>query len=758
MRKLALLILLLTLPVLRASAQAVVSGIVRDEVTGEPLPAVNVQILGTLRGAGTDASGRFSIEGVEPGSYALRASLVGYASRIVPDVVVGTGRPPDLVVELTPVELTLGEVEVTGTYFRKSPDAPVSIQRLSYEEIRRSPGGFEDVLRAISILPGVAQPEPGRNDLVVRGGAPGENLFILDGFEVANINHFGTQGSGGGPLSYINLDFVRETAFSTGGFGVRYGDRLSSVLSIDLREGRSDRLGGKATLSATQFGLNLEGPLEGSGSYSFSARRSYLDFIFKAAGFGFVPEYWDFYGRASYPLGERDRLTVLGIGALNDVSFFNDDADQRFENSRVLGTDQRQALVGVSWRRLLPRGVLTASVSYNGIRYNGVQRDSTLRPLFTNVSTEGEWRARGEVVLQPGAGTEVSFGGSLKRASLDAAIGLPGFVSSFGDSIGFTERTVEGAGLKAGLFVQASQRVLGGVILTGGLRADVVDLTETSVSVGPRVSASVALGDRTTMNAAAGVYHQTPAFLWLAGNTANGSLSPIRADQYVLGVEHLVRPDLKLRLEGYLKRYRAYPASLDRPYLVLANTGAGFGGSEENFGSYGLDRLGSGGRGMARGLELLLQKKYSEIPVYGLLSVTWGRSLFAALDGVERPGAFDQEWIANLSGGYKPDERWEYSMRFRFATGRPFTPFGSDGTQDPAAYNSGRLGSAYALDLRVDRRWNFARWGLIVYLDVQNVTNNRMTGRVRWNAREGKVETDESAIGILPSIGVSAEF
>lgn len=106
----------------------------------------------------------------------------------------------------------------------------------------------------------------------------------------------------GGPLSFINLDFVRDVTFATGGFGARYGDKLSSVMDISLHEGRRDRFGGKLNISATQFGANAEGPLGTHGNYLFSARRSYLDLIFKAAGFGFVPEYWDFIGKANYAL------------------------------------------------------------------------------------------------------------------------------------------------------------------------------------------------------------------------------------------------------------------------------------------------------------------------------------------------------------------------------------------------------------------------------------------------------------------------
>ncbi|MEJ2618407.1 MAG: TonB-dependent receptor, partial [Ignavibacteriaceae bacterium] len=126
-------------------------------------------------------------------------------------------------------------------------------------------------------------------------------------------------------------------------------------------------------------------------------------------------------------------------------------------------------------------------------------------------------------------------------------------------------------------------------------------------------------------------------------------------------------------------------------------------------------------------------------------------------DGVERPGSYDQNWIFNLSGGYKINEFWEVSMRFRFASGSPYTPFNSNGTQDVVYYNTRRLKSTHSLDIRADKRWYFSGWTLITYLDVQNVYNRKNSTSVRWDSRENRVD-ETSSIGILPSIGVSAEF
>lgn len=755
---LAATLLLNTPGALSQNATGTIRGRVIERSTEEPVVGANVSLLNTTFGASADLDGRFLLSGIPFGTYQLRVAAVGMEPVLIADVVVASGRDVDMLIRMIESIVQLEGVEVRGSFFQKTPENPVSTQRLSYEEIRRSPGGFEDVVRAVAVLPGVAQAAPGRNDLVVRGGAPSENLFVIDNIEVPNINHFGTQGASGGPLSFINLDFVRETAFSTGGFGVRYGDKMSSVLTIDLQDGRKDGIGAKATVSATQFGLDFQGPINEDASFILSARRSYLDFIFKGAGFSFVPEYWDFFSRMVYRLDPANTLTFLAIGAIDDVSFFNDDADARFDNSRILGTAQRQYVSGVTWQHLFGNGFSRFTLGRTFSAYNGVQRDSLLNPIFTNRSKEGETSLRADVVLKVTRATEVSLGLQGKRVRFSSNVALPHFAASLGETLDVSIQNVASTGYKVSGYSQVSQRFLRDFNLTVGGRFDYFSLIEAGAFVSPRASLSYDVTSVTTVAASAGIYRQSPSYIWLVAYESNRTLRPARADQYVLSVEHLFADDLLLRLEGFLKRYSDYPTSVDRPYLVLANTGGGFGGADENFASFGFDRLVSAGSGESRGVELLLQKKLSDSPLYGLVSITLMKTTFAALDGVERPGAFDQRVIINLSGGYRFDERWEASMKFRFASGQPYTPFKANGTQDVASYNSLRLKSAHSLDLRVDRRWNFAAWNLIAYVDIQNVYNNKFSGSVRWNARKQTAEFNESAIGILPSIGISAEF
>lgn len=735
-----------------------IEGTIIDMTTKKPIPFANIIVMGTNLGAASDEEGKYFIKNIPLNTYRLRASVIGYTPQIITDVVLQANKSVTVNFELLPQPIEINGVTVTDGYFRNDPLELTSTKNFSYEEIRRSPGGFEDVIRALSVLPGVAQADAGRNDLVVRGGAPSENLYLVDGLEVPNINHFGTQGATGGPLSYINLDFVKETSFSTGGFPVLYGDKLSSVLKINLREGRKDRLGGKATISASQFGINAEGPLlNENSSFMFSARRSYLDFIFKAAGFSFVPEYYDVLTKADFKIDATNSLSFLFIGAFDNVKFFNDNSDKRYDNSRILGSDQIQYVTGFSYRKLFNEGYLNLSLSRNFTDYDTRQSDTLFNPIFKNKSKEKENNLRLDVVQKFSSIFEINYGLSAKLIEFDANILFPTFITSFGDSLPIISLSKKDNFFKGGTYLNFNFLLFKKLITNLGVRADYFDAINNKYYFSPRLSASFMLTSITNINFSTGVYYQFPSYIWLIADNLNKNLNAIKVYQYIVGFDHQLNADALLKLEFFYKDYSNYPASLIRPYLVLANTGAGFTGSDDNFSSFGLEPLVSKGSGKSRGVELSIQKKFSDTPYYGILSLTYSKFDFTALDGIERSGAYDQNWIFNLSGGYKINNYWELSTRFRFASGRPYTPFMSDGRQLVSEYNSRRLKSAHSLDLRVDKRWFFSGWTLITYIDIQNIYNRKNLSGIRWDRKEQRVD-ESSSIGILPSIGISAEF
>lgn len=757
MIKIIFLFLIISINIIAQENNGKLFGTVIDEITNQPVYGANVILVGTVLGASTDMDGNYTISNIPRGTYQVRASLIGYKSVTKTDIVVSNAKPVQVDFELSEAVQQLAGVTVKSEYFNKDPNNISSVRSFGYEEIRRAPGGFEDVIRALSVLPGVAQADAGRNDLIVRGGAPSENLYVVDGIEVPNINHFGSQGATGGPLSYINLDFVKETTFSTGGFSSMYGDKLSSVLKIDLRDGRKDALGGKATISASQFGLNLEGPISSNSNFLFSARRSYLDFIFKAAGFGFVPEYYDVFSKFHYHPDPANSFSFLYVGAFDNVKFFNNTEDQRFDNSRILGSDQVQYMTGLSYRHLFNSGFINVVLSRNYIDYNTVQRDSLLNPVFLNKSAEAENRLKAEVVYKMSSNNEINAGVDFKYIKFTADILFPNFKTTFGDILPINKLKTDDRYSKLAAYINHSMLWFEKLRTNIGVRMDYFDPLANKTYFSPRFSASYSIDDLTDLNFSTGIYYQSPSYIWLSAGDFNKDLKAIKAVQYVAGIDRKLSEDAIFKIEGYYKDYSNYPASLIRPYLVLANTGAGFAGSDDNFASFGLEPLASAGKGFARGVEISVQKKYSDVPFYGIASLTYNQSKYSAIDGIERTGSYDQTWIFNISGGYKIDDYWEASMKFRYSTAKPYTPFNSDGTQNVADYNTLRLGANHSLDLRVDKRWFFEKWTLITYLDIQNIYNNKYNGSVRWDAREKKA-VNGSSIGLLPSIGISAEF
>jgi hypothetical protein len=508
-------------------------------------------------------------------------------------------------------------------------------------------------------------------------------------------------------------------------------------------------------MSATLFGLNLEGPLGNRGSFLFSARRSYLDAIMKLVGMSFVPEYWDVLGKADYQLDASNSLSLLGIAAIDRIRRKDKTEEQRFENSREFMTNQNRILGAASWEHLFRRGFTSVTIGETYAGYGYRLKDSLLQPLFTDDVRENEASLRADAVFKLNEKTTVSGGAQGKLVRFRSDLQLPPFMNSFGKEIA-VDTLYDTTGFKGSAYLQLS-RTLGRLRLTPGCRFDYFDLIEHGSVISPRMAASYSLNPGMDLNVAVGRYHQSPSYAWLVANPANHHLSHIRVDQYILGITRRVREDTKVTLEGFRKNYFRYPASVTQPWIVLANTGAGFGGREEGFVSFGLDPLSSDGTGRSQGIELSVQKKLSQSPWYGIFSLTCAKATFKARDGIRRDGSFDQRWIMNFGGGYVFNEKWEVTSRFRLATGAPFTPYNPDGTQSAELYNSGRLDINHSLDLRVDRRWAFKSWAMVTYIDIQNIYNHGLHEPPEYNERTRTVETTHM-IGILPSIGVTAEF
>jgi len=689
---------------------------------------------------------------------------------------VSPGKPTNISVALTEQILETDNITVTAGYFVESNLTQPSTVGLSREEIRRFPGGFEDVVRTVATLPGVAIVTfGGRNDLLVRGGGPSENLYVIDNIEVPNINHFGTQGTGSGSLSFVNLDFVENVTFSTGGFSAKYGDKMSSILSLDMSQGRNDNLGSKILISATQFGFNLEGPLTDSGNFIFSARRSYLDLIFRAAGLAFVPEYTDYNLITNFKLSDKEELFVLGLAAIDRVDRDQSSEENRVTNAGILDNTQNQFITGVNYRRLLETGYLDLTLNANFYDYEFSQIDENEVEYFNSNAAEREFGLKIQRFIGLNKGLGLLSGISARFVT---TTNQTSFADTIYDRSG-NRVTPESLGLPSNLDVDARATKLGAFLdldwtvtslltLNLSMRADYFTFLDNPFYFSPRVTARFNINKKLSFKTSLGIYYQSPSYVWMVSET-NRNLKALQNNMAIIGAEYLIQDDLRTSIETFYKRYRDLPTGTIpevNDYLVITNTGTGYGGQEDEFQSFGYFPLVSTATGTAYGFEWLLQKKFSVIPCYGQVSIAYSKSEFVAGNQLTYPGQYDQRIIFNISGGYMFNQNWEISTKYRYYTGVPYTPvyvpeqnpLNPGQIQNlPEEYLSRRLEAQGILDLRVDRFFNFDAWRLVVFIDIQNVLNQKIASPPRYNFWDEKVET-ESGIGVLPSIGISAEF
>jgi hypothetical protein len=616
------------------------------------------------------------------------------------------------------------------------------------------------VVRAVAVLPGVAPTAVHSNTLVVRGGAPFENLFVVDGLEVANINHFAAQGGSGGQTALVNLDLVDRVDFAAGGFGVPLGDRVGSVTTIDLREGLEERHAAELTLALTGVGAIVEGPV-GHGSYMIGLRRSYLDLLLDWSGETFFLRYWDVNAKVTQRLGDRDRLSWTFVGAIDEFGFNIDDAEDAYD-AALMATSDDQYFTGLTWTRLGERARFTLTAGRVAHAFDGVENDTLTAPLFTNRSEEVENSLRAAFARSFPGGSTLEVGAVAKvhtPLSFDVSMNGDQRPDGRGDPTPLDVDTTFSA-FQSAAFAEGTIRWTPRLSTRLGGRVDYYEHLGDAVRFAPRAAATLELGGGTSLSLSGGRYWQAPSFIWLMGDPGNAArLEPLRVDQGVMGVQHLIGREMKVQVEGYYKRYGNYPTRLWHPEAVVSP--GDFEGVRLDV-PFELEPLASVATGRAYGVEALVQKRLGEMPVYGLASVSLSRSEYTALDGETRRGSYDAPVIANLAVGWRPNEAWDLGLRFRVGSGRPRTPFVTSGQYlgryDLDRFNEGgRMPTFHALDIRIDRRWRFEDTQLTTYLDIQDAYNRNNPIGYSWDFREGR-PTYETALGIWPSIGINVEF
>lgn len=769
-----------------------IRGKVIDKRTLQGLIGANVVIENTNRGAATDDKGNFIIPKLAPGSYNVKVFYLGYSSVTRGNVIVNPNRSTSLEIRMEPTTLEMESVEVTASYFEKPKEAVVSTRSMNFEEIRRSPGDLVDIQRAVQALPAVVSGSDQINEIIIRGGYPGENLFIMDNIEIPNPNHFAIQGAGGGPINMLNSYMVRNIDFYAGAFSAKYGDKASSVMDISLRDGSSERFRAEGSLGMAGVGLLLEGPLSEKGSYMFSARKSYLDLVVSSTGLTAVPHYYNLQGKITYNFNQRNTLYVNSVYGNDNINIEEGDEAGYGRGAENVDTKSDQYINGLTLRTFWAKNLYsftTLSAVQNNyyVDVYELPAPETKDIFFTNESKETEIQFKTDFVYQLNKNIEANFGTSYKNVNFDYDVWndadtlfLYDYPQNPDTKIGlfrtYPEYEIQ-RGVKShktAFYTQFSFDLLRHFRLTSGIRYDYFDLNEFS-SWSPRIGFSYFVTPKATLNLAYGKHYQSPSYVELAANELNSTLKNKYTEQFITGIEYLFRDDIKMVIEAYYKEYNDVPINktltTNDPY------------------DYDDGRFINAGSGNSKGIEFFFQKKIKK----GFSTIiSYAHSKTQAVDprfNTKYNWDYDYRDVFTFIGGYKfnlkdnlwyvqmkhkwwyhalswlpflPADEVELSTKFRYLGGRPFTPpvyhpeLKEWAVEEQQQLNSERFTAYHRLDFRIDRRFIFDTWNLVVFFDVVNIYNRENI----WNYNYNDDGTRERVLQYttLPVGGVSVEF
>lgn len=752
---------------------------------GAPAEGVRVCALDTSSCAISDARGAFRIAELRANAYRLEILPLEGLPFTSDPVDVRAGMEGSVEISLPASQDFSQSVTVTAPAFQAPEAVKTSGFLVAPREILKSAAALQDVSRYVQGLPGVViGTNDFRNDIIVRGGSPLENLFLVDNVEIPNINAFANFASAGGTVSLLDAQLLRDVTFLTGGYPAPYINRTSSVLQVTQREGSRDHTGGWATLGFAGAGGIFEGPIRfgdgpAKGSWVVSARRSFLDLFTDDVGIGGVPVLYALNGKAVYDLTSRDRIWLVNIAGIDEIRLGlteTTDPEEEIGNFDIRYDGWRSA-TGFNWQRTFgSRGVGLLGVSHSHATVGQQVKDlvaegvppADLPPddliaqspiVYREESHEDETTLKYDLTLHVPLFDTVQAGGSFKVFNVGYEVASPyGNDTPYSPVAGIDPFFLDTRfrSYQSGAYLQASKQVASRVNVTVGGRVDhYAVLSQARFS--PRAGLNVRVTDTLSWNASAGSYYQQPAFLFVSAFPQNASLVPWRAVHYVTGLAWSPAASLRVTAEAYRKNYDKYPVASDLPTVSLANIGDTFAVREILF------PLASAGVGYSEGVEFFVEKRLSA-KLYGQGNLSFSRTRHAGLDGVLRPGSFDYPFVFNLLGGYRLSPAWELSARLSFLSGRPFTPYDEAvstaqrrGVYDLARVNAERAPDYGRIDIRVDRTFTVGGQPLNLFFGVQNVANRRNFASYNWNRRTNTQQFGEQQ-GIFPILGFDVRF
>ena len=758
---------------------ASISGFVYDAANGEALIGTNVYLEGSTLGGSTNNSGYYVLPRIPVGKYILVAQQIGYKP-YRQEISLVTGDNQTVTIRLEAETIMMEQIEVTEEAIpeaKKLFEKEISKVRLSPLQIKQMPQVAEtDLLRSLQALPGIVPVSDFSSALYVRGGTPDQNLYQMDGTDVYNPEHaFGI-------FSTFNTDAIKQVEISKGGFGAKYGGRLSSVLNVTNLDGNRKEFEGTAAISTLSAKTTLQMPLGKIGSLSGSVRRTYFDQTVGRVVSG-VPDYYFLDGnlKAFFDINDKNKLTVSGYGSTDNLKYI---FREKLPDQAGATYDWGNRTGSIRWTRIFSPQL------FGNFWVTGSHFDSNadLSQLFDFVYTEknfiSDFSIKGDLEYYVSDAFNTGLGFEHKQLHLI-------FRHQSQSGIVDIDRNPD----YTAAYLFGDWRPSYRWDFEAGARFEWFAAEKDFKNLAPRFSAKYRLTDSFNLKAATGVYHQflhrvPKTFIadnWVASDQ---NLGESTSRHVIGGISKDFTAGYQLEIEGYYKDYKNVYA-FNENYNVAISPQRYEGDFPVYTETAGVFHRGDGD---SKGLELLLRKDRGIVTGWLGYSLAFTKYNFDLVNqGKAFPPRHDRTHVVNLvtnldwknfkrwrrgEAPIRHQSNWRIGATFAYTSGQPITLPGSHyfvntapdwDFESPEVYpseiNGFRLPPYIRLDLSFTYEKHYTNWAMFPYLQIINVSYRKNVWFIDYDAVASSpgapldpVIKSIEMFPILPTIGVNFEF
>ncbi|ELR72722.1 TonB-dependent receptor plug domain protein [Fulvivirga imtechensis AK7] len=757
-----------------------VRGRIIDQDSRMPLPGANVVVIGSdpILGSSTDLDGAFKIEKVLLGRISLIITYVGYEEKVIPNILVTSGKEVVLDVALNESLTKMEEIVISADKDKSeiaNEMALVSARGFTVEETKRYAGSFNDPARMVAGYAGVSGDASGNNFIIVRGNSPKGIQWRLEGIEIPNPNHFSDEGATGGPINALNSAMLANSEFYTGAFAPEYGNALSGVFDMRLRKGNNEQHEYSVSVGALGTEATAEGPFVKGGKSSFLLNYRYSTLtILDELGlvdFDGVPKYQDISFKLYFPTRSLGTFSVFGLGGKSSI--ISKEYDEEDEDKLLEQGDYQADMGVVGVTQYWPVGAKTylqnsLSVSQNGSGYVGYEPDdqSNLVQLDNAQLDKNTIKASTTLNHKFDARHNLQAGIIYTHHYFDF---YNEYFESSTNSFVINQNIDGDAGHYQG-FVSWKYRPWEDLSFVSGVHAHSTTLND-ELSIEPRVSMRWQFHPRQALTASWGIHGKMESLTNYysiitdeAGNVSkpNIDIGFSKARHYVVGYENKLGINLLFKAEAY------YQQLYNLPVENLAGSSYSLVNQVEWFTDR---RLVNEGTGENVGLELTMERYFADNYFFMVTGSIYD-SKYKAMDGVERDSRFNGNYIGNLLFGkeFEINSRGDkkkvmgINTKISLLGARRYTPIDLEASiaegktvwfEDRAFSERGddvfiaNLGITY----RIDRK----RTSQELKLDIQNVTNSAARIEQYYSDLTGKVEWQDQ-LPLLPVLIYTLHF